>query len=214
MDEIAPGVSICPAAHLSVTICRRDRRRERNSMRRVSGIRPPLFLLYPRAARSLTLALSSLAANSRAFTTPAKRQFVSTIPWTPYLSPSLLVILFLVVEVCVWSVCHLSPRLRVPEAPEEVIEGADVEVRSRTVCFMYSSLLCTIGAFLSVHIRLIPQYFSALLLSLPLTLAVGALPLFWCFACLWLSSVTRMGQLGGRLSGWWWQQRALPRMTG
>ncbi len=214
IDTIALGFSICLATYLSVAISRHDRRRERTSIRRVSDIRSPLFLLIPLSPIVLAFTLIGLAANSRAFTTPARQQFVSAVPWIPYLIPSLLVLLFLAVEVCVWSLCHLSPRLWVTEAPEEVIEGADVYVRSRTICITYSSLSFTIGAYLSVQILLIPQFFSALYLSLPLTLAVGFLPIVWYLTCLWLSSVTRMGQLGGRLTGWWWQQRTTPQVAG
>jgi len=120
---------------VSCAISRHDRRRERTTIRRVSDIRSRLVLLFPLAPVLLSLALLGLAATSRGYVTPASQQFSSAIPWIPYALPSLLVLLFLTVELCVWGICQLSPRRWITEAPENVAEAIDVYVRSRMICF-------------------------------------------------------------------------------
>jgi hypothetical protein len=211
VGAISLGFCICLAACFSVVICPRDRRREHTTIRRVSDIRSPLVLLFPLAPVLLSLVLLGLAATSRGYVTPASRQFLLAIPWIPYAIPSLLVLLFLTVELCVWGICQLSPRHWITEAPENVAKDADIYVRSRTICFMYYILSITIGAYLISQSLLISRIFY---LSSFWTLVMAMLPALWYLAPLWLYSVTYMGQLGGRLTGWWWQQHATSQAAG
>jgi hypothetical protein len=210
VDAIALVFCICLAACLSVVLCPRDRHRERTTICWVSDIRSPLVLLFPLAPIFLGFALIGLAANSKAFTTPAQQQFIPAVPWIPYVIPSLLILLFLSVELCVWCVCRLSPRHWATGVPAEVAEGADVLVRSTKIWFMYTMLSVATGTYLFSQNLLIPRIFSAHYLPLAWVLAVGVLPLLWMLVYSWLSYLTHMGQLGGRLTGWWWQQRVTP----
>jgi hypothetical protein len=107
----------------------------------------------------------------------------------------------------------MKSRLWVSE--EAIAAEADRYCRTRLIAMLYwipwpffalfSSQFTTLGALYSqVDDLFYPLILVYFIVSMPRW--IGALILF--------TSASHSGQLGGRLTGWWWRQRATPQVAG
>jgi hypothetical protein len=119
--------------------------------------------------------------------------------------------------IVVQSVSHVraSAPQRIFTYQTEISREVDFSIRALNICGQYQTLLSISAS------ALLGQWIILLSFGL-LPSSPSALALFFAifFGSLWLIRFVNrriartLGRLGGRLTGWWWQQRAAPKAAG
>jgi hypothetical protein len=112
-------------------------------------------------------------------------------------------------QVCIWMICRMKPRLWVSE--EAIAAEADRYCRARLLSLLYWIPRPLFAVFSNQFTALGTLYTPVDDLFYPWFLVYYTVGFFgWIGAFFLFISVSHAGQLGGRLTGWWWQKSATP----
>jgi hypothetical protein len=135
---------------------------------------------------------------------------LESFPWLPYAGPVFMTGALVFSQICAWIACRMKPRLWVRQ--DAIAAEADHYCRTRLIATLYwipwpffvflSSQFTTLNALYSQ----VDDLFNSFILVYFIAGMLGCIGAYFFFL-----SASHSGQLGGRLTGWWWQQRVAPQ---
>jgi hypothetical protein len=207
---MAVGASI--GVLLGVALTPPDSNRAQAPARGITDLVSPIVVALVSAPILAWLGFSIYCAASfpaRQIATP----LLETFPWLPYAGPASLASAFVFINVCAWIICRMKPRQWTHE--ESRAEWADRYCRTRLIAAPYFFMLVPAFVISSQFTTLGTLYPQAYNLMNPWLLFYSVIGLLlWIGALSLFTSASQSGRLGGRLTGWWWQQHATPQVTG
>jgi hypothetical protein len=204
------GVSIGAVAGLWLTPY--DLRRTTSLARKLSDLASPLIALVLFALVIASLAFTfytTTNAPSRSATTPLDRSF----PWLPSIPAFVILTAAIIAQICATIICRANPRRWT--SLDEVAEVADRSCRTTLIALVYAVTLCLVSYLIMQSFVLgYPHYYDLVFgNSWPIAIVfVVVLLLLGLIVGVIFSG--RSGQLGGWLTGWPWQRRAIPQAAG
>jgi hypothetical protein len=201
---IGTGVGVL----LAVGLAPRDASRTQPPARGITDLISPIVVAITFAPTLIWLGFALYCVESFPVRQTAE-PLLESFPWLPYAGPVFMTGALLCSQICAGVACRMKPHLWVGH--DALAAEADRYCRTRLLAMLYwipwpffalfSSQLTTLGALYSQ----IDDLFYPLILVYFIISMLGWLGTFFLFI-----SASHSGQLGGRLNGWWWQQRVAP----